>query len=53
LVARKRAEGHRVAKEERDVPQLANRRIIYDRVRVVEVETVVKMVGVSREERTQ
>jgi len=49
LIARERAEGRGIAKEERDVPQLANRGIVYDRVRVIEVETVVKMVGVSRD----
>ena len=53
LIARERAEGRRVAEEERNVPQLANGRVVYDRVRVVEVEAVVKMVCVGREEGDQ
>src|SRR5438132_2637049 len=47
LIARERAEGRRVAEEERNVPQLADGRVVYDRVRVVEMEAVVKMVRVS------
>ena len=50
LIARERAEGCRVAEEERNVPQLANSRVVFDRVRVVEVEAIVKMVCVGREE---
>ena len=53
LIARERAESRRVAEEERNVPQFANGRVGYDRMRVVEVEAVVKMVRVGREERRE
>src|ERR1700675_2307239 len=47
LIARERAEGCRVTEEERDVPQLANGRVAYDRVPVVHVEAIVEMVCVG------
>ena len=49
-IAWERAESRRVAEEERNVPQFANGRVVYDCVSVVEMETVVKMVRVGREE---
>jgi hypothetical protein len=49
LVARKCAERCRITEEERNVPQLANGRVVYNRVPVVEVEAVVKMVCVGCE----
>src|SRR5436190_22062174 len=50
LIAWERAESRCVAEEERNVPQFANGRVVYDCVSVVEMETVVKMVRVGREE---
>ena len=50
LIARERAESRRVAEEERNILQLTDGRVGYDGVRVVEVEAVVKMVRVRREE---
>ena len=44
LIARERAESRRVAEEERNISQLADGRVGYDRMRVVEVEAIVKMV---------
>ena len=44
LIARERAESRRIAEEERNVPQLTDGRVVYDRVRVVEMEAIVKMV---------
>ena len=49
IIARERAEGCRVTEEERNVPQLANGRVVYDRVPVVHVEAIVKMVCVGCE----
>ena len=48
LIARQRAESRRVAEEERNVSQVSDGRVSYDRMRVVEMETVVKMVRVGR-----
>ena len=53
LIAGERAKRCRVAKEERNISQLPNGRVVYDRVRVVEVEAVVKMVSIGREEGKQ
>jgi len=53
LIARQRTEGRRVVEEERDVPQLADGRIGFNRVRVVEMEAVVKMVRVGRDKGNQ
>ena len=50
LIARERAEGCRISEEKWNVPQFANGCVIYDRVRVVEVEAVVKMVCIGRNE---
>jgi len=48
LIARERAEGCCVTEEERNVPQLANGGVVYDRVLVVEeVEAIVKMVRIG------
>ena len=44
LIARERAEGRRVAEEKRNIPQFADGRIGYDRMRIVEVEAILKMV---------
>jgi hypothetical protein len=44
LIARERAKGCRVTEEQWNVPQLANGRVGYDRVPVVPVEAIVKMV---------
>ena len=44
LIARERAEGCPVAEEERNVPKFANGRVGYDRVPVVSVERILKMV---------
>src|SRR2546428_1939132 len=49
LIARERAEGCRVTEEEWNVPQLANGRVVYDRVPVVHVEAIVKMVRIGCE----
>ena len=48
LIARERAERRRVAEEARNIPQLADGGVVYERVRVVEMEAVVKMVRVGR-----
>ena len=50
LIAWEGAEGCRVTEEERNVPQLANGRVVYDRVPVVHVESIVKMVSVGCED---
>src|SRR5439155_12015409 len=50
LIARERAESRCVAEEERNISQFPDGRVGFDRVRVVEVETVVKMVCIGREE---
>ena len=50
LIARERAEGCRISEEKWNVPQFANGCVIYDRVRVVEVKAVVKMVCIGRNE---
>ena len=44
LIARERTEGRRVTEKEWNVPQLANGRVVYDRVPVVVVKAIVKMV---------
>ena len=44
LIAREHAKGGRVTEEERNVPQIANGDVAYDRVPVVHVEAIVKMV---------
>src|SRR5213595_1391468 len=53
LIARERAESRSVAEEERNISQVLNGRVCFDRVRVVEVETVVKMVCVRRKKSNQ
>jgi hypothetical protein len=50
LVARERTEGRRVIEKYRDIPQITNCRVILDRMRVVEMETVVKMIRIGRDE---
>jgi len=47
LIAWERAESCRITKEKRNVSQIANGRIVYDRVPVVEVKAVVEMVCVG------
>src|SRR5437870_5379821 len=49
LIGRDRAEGCRITEEDRNVPQLANGGVVYDRVLVVEVEAIVKMVRIGCE----
>src|SRR5437667_9150677 len=49
LIARERAEGCRVMEEEWNVRQLANGGVVYDRVPVVHVEAIVKMVRIGCE----
>ena len=50
LIARERTESRRVPEEKGDVAQRSNGRVIFDAVRVIEVEAVLKMVPVSPEE---
>ena len=50
LIARQRTERRRVAEKHRNVPHFPDGRVVFNCVRVVEVEAVVKMVRVGREE---
>src|ERR1051325_1113765 len=50
LIARQRTKCRRVGEESRNISQLADRGVVYDRVRVVEMKAVVKMIRVSRDE---
>jgi hypothetical protein len=47
LIAWERAEICRITKEKRNVSQIANGRIVYDRVPIVEVKAVVEMICVG------
>jgi hypothetical protein len=49
LIARERAEGCPVTEEERNIPELANGRVGYDRVPVVPMESILKMVRIGCE----
>ena len=53
LIARQRTERRRVAEKHRNVPHFPDGRVVFNCVRVVEVEAVVKMVRVGREEGDQ
>lgn len=53
VIAPKSAEGRRVAKELRNISQVANRGVVFDRVSVVEMKTVMKMVRIRREKPAQ
>lgn len=51
MIARARPEGRRVVEKDRDISQVMDRRVIFERVGVVEVEAVVEMIRVSSDER--
>ena len=44
LIAWERAKSRRVTEEERNISQFTDGRVVYDRVRVIEVEAIVKMI---------
>src|SRR5436309_1430982 len=53
LVAWERTKGRRVAEKLWNVPQVADRRVGFNRMRIVKVKAVVKMVCVGRDEADQ
>src|ERR1700730_3173401 len=52
-MARERTEGCRVVEKLWNVSQLADGRVVLDRVRVVEVEAILKMIRIGRDEKNE
>ena len=53
LIAGQRAESGRVVEEERNISQFADGRVVFDRVGIVEVKAVLKMVCIGCEDSNQ